>query len=72
MNHRERADLDRHITGNYGEDSVPYELDDLDRILLLREALSGMIGMAKMETASEAWRKAAILAQQVLDDTRLP
>ncbi len=27
MNSRQRQDLDRHITGNYGEDSVPAEPD---------------------------------------------
>lgn len=36
MNQRERNDLDRHITGNYGEDqlnesdSMPPEFDELD------------------------------------------
>jgi len=33
MKHRERADLDRHITGNYGEDSVPEDPPDLQDVI---------------------------------------
>ena len=43
MNRRERQELDRHITGNYGEDQMKDEIDYDDLLAQCDELLAALV-----------------------------